>query len=52
MLAVWEVRHRIAVSPGAYFVGAAKQAAREQGIDLGFKEGASRGISAANPAQP
>jgi hypothetical protein len=37
MLAVWEVRDRIAVSPGAYFVGTAKKVAREQGIDLGFK---------------
>jgi hypothetical protein len=52
MLAVWEVRHRVAVSPGAYFVSAAKQVAREQGIDLGFKEEASRGILAAKPAQP
>ena len=37
MVAAWEVRDRIAVSPGAYFVGMAKQVAREQGIDLGFK---------------
>jgi hypothetical protein len=38
MLAVWEVRHQIAVSPGAYFVGAAKQVAQRQGIDLGFQQ--------------
>ncbi len=37
MLNVWEVRDRIAVSPGAYFVGIAKNVARENGIDLGFK---------------
>jgi hypothetical protein len=33
----WEVRDRIAVSPGAYFIGIAKNVARENGIDLGFK---------------
>ena len=33
----WEMRDRIAVSLGAYFVGVSKQVAKEQGIDLGFK---------------
>jgi hypothetical protein len=37
MVAAWEVRDRIAVSPGAYFVGMARQVAREQGIELGLK---------------
>jgi hypothetical protein len=37
MLNVWEVRDRIAVSPGAYFVGIAKNVAQENGIDLGFR---------------
>jgi hypothetical protein len=37
MCLTWEVRQDIAVSLGAYFVGMAKQVAREQGIDLGFK---------------
>jgi hypothetical protein len=37
MCYTWEARDRIAVSPGAYFVGVSKQVAREQGIDLGFK---------------
>ena len=41
----WEVRDRIAVSPGAYFVGIAKNVAREHGIDLGFAT-----PRAANPA--
>jgi hypothetical protein len=36
MYLAWEVRDRIAVSPGAYFVGIAKNVAREHGIDLGF----------------
>ena len=36
MCLTWEVRHTIAVSPGAYFVGIAKNVAREHGIDLGF----------------
>jgi hypothetical protein len=46
----WEVRNRLAVSPGAYFVGMSKQVAREQGIDLGFKARTSRDLLAANPA--
>jgi hypothetical protein len=36
MSLAWEVRDRMAVSPGAYFVGIAKNVAREHGIDLGF----------------
>jgi hypothetical protein len=36
MSLAWEVRGRIAVSPGAYFVGIAKNVAREHGVDLGF----------------
>jgi hypothetical protein len=36
MRLAWEVRDRMAVSPGAYFVGIAKNVAREHGIDLGF----------------
>jgi len=39
MLCAWEVRHAIAVSPGAYFVGIAKNVARENGIDLGWRAG-------------
>ena len=45
MCLTWEVRDRIAVSPGAYFVGIAKNVAREHGIDLGFAT-----PRAANPA--
>lgn len=37
MLNVWEVRQAIAVSPGAYFVGIAKNIARENGIELGLR---------------
>jgi hypothetical protein len=36
-----EVKGTIAVSPGAYFIGMAKQVAKEQGLDLGFKSRAA-----------
>jgi hypothetical protein len=37
---------------GAYFIDMCKREAQRQGIDLGFKGGASRGVWVVNPAQP
>ena len=47
-----ERERRITGPLGAYFIAACQREAQRQGIALGFKGGASRGVWAMNPEQP